>query len=113
VWIVLENVGYSVVGSSSAPYLNSLADKCGLATNDDAISHPSLPNYIALTSGATQGIADDNEPSSHRLNVPSIFSQLQSNWRAYAESPVVSTRRDTIRRSITRTCRAAFTTTWP
>jgi len=86
VWIVLENVGYSVVGSSSAPYLNSLADKCGLATNDDAISHPSLPNYIALTSGATQGIADDNEPSSHRLNVPSIFSQLQSNWRAYAES---------------------------
>jgi len=86
VWIMLENEGYSVVGSPSAPYLNSLAQHCGLATNDDATSHPSLPNYIALTSGSTQGIADDAEPSSHPLNVPSIFSQLKSNWRAYAES---------------------------
>ena len=86
VWIMLENEGYSVIGSPSAPYLNLVASQCGLATNDDAVSHPSLPNYIALTSGSTQGIVDDNEPSSHRLNVPSIFSQLNGNWRAYAES---------------------------
>ena len=86
VWIVLENVGYSVVGSPSAPYLNALASTCALATNDVAISHPSLPNYIALTSGSTQGIVDDNEPSSHPLNVANIFSELKGNWRAYAES---------------------------
>jgi hypothetical protein len=86
VWIMLENEGYSVVGSPQAPYLNSLAKVCGLATNDDATSHPSLPNYIALTSGSAQGISDDAEPSSHPLNVPSIFSQLNSNWRTYAES---------------------------
>ncbi len=86
VWIVLENVGYSVVGSPSAPYLNSLAQSCGLATNDVAVTHPSLPNYIALTSGSAQGISDDNEPSSHPLNVANIFSQLKGNWRAYNES---------------------------
>jgi hypothetical protein len=86
VWIMLENVGYSVVGSPSAPYLNSLANSCGLATSDFAITHPSLPNYIALTSGSAQGISDDNEPSSHPLNVASIFSQLNGNWRTYAES---------------------------
>jgi hypothetical protein len=86
VWIVLENVGYSVIGSPSAPYLNSLANVCGLATNDYAVGHPSLPNYIALTSGSTQGITDDNEPSSHPLTVPSIFSQLGTNWRSLAES---------------------------
>ncbi len=86
VWIMLENEGYSVIGSPQAPYLNSMAKSCGLATNDDATSHPSLPNYIALTSGSAQGISDDAEPSSHPLNVPSIFSQLKSNWRAYAES---------------------------
>ena len=45
-------------------------------TNYFAISHPSLPNYVALTSGSTQGVGDDNGPSSHPLNVPSIFSQL-------------------------------------
>jgi hypothetical protein len=86
VWIMLENEGYSVIGSPSAPYLNLVASQCGLATNDDAVSHPSLPNYIALTSGSTQGILDDNEPSSHRLNVPSIFSELNGNWRAYDQS---------------------------
>jgi hypothetical protein len=86
VWIMLENVGYAVVGSPNAPYFNQLASSCGLATNYDAISHPSLPNYVALTSGSTQNITDDGEPSEHPLSVPSIFSQLGSNWRTLAES---------------------------
>lgn len=86
VWILLENQGYSVVGSPSAPYFNELGNECALATNDFAISHPSLPNYIALTSGSAQGIADDGEPSTHRLAVASIFSQLGTNWRGLIES---------------------------
>jgi len=86
VWILLENVGYSVIGSSSAPYLNALAADCGLATNYYAVSHPSLPNYIALTSGSTQGITDDGEPSSHPLSSSSIFSELGGHWRTLAES---------------------------
>ena len=87
VWIVFENKGYSeVMGSSSAPYINQLAKNCGSATSMYAEAHPSLPNYIAMTSGSTQGITDDNGPSSHPLNVASIFSQLGSNWRALQES---------------------------
>ena len=83
----MENEAYgNIIGSSSAPYLNGLAASCGLATNYAAISHPSLPNYIALTSGGTQGIADDGEPSAHRLGVASIFSQLGGNWLALEES---------------------------
>jgi hypothetical protein len=87
VWILMENSSYGeVIGSSDAPYLNGLAHKCGLAANYQAISHPSLPNYIALTSGSTQGIGDDDGPSSHPLAVPSIFSQLGGAWRALDES---------------------------
>ncbi|MCU1363472.1 MAG: acid phosphatase [Acidimicrobiaceae bacterium] len=86
VWIMLENVGYSVIGSSDAAYFNQLADRCGLATHDDAVSHPSLPNYIALTSGSTQGITDDGEPSEHPLSTTSLFSQLGANWRTLAQS---------------------------
>ncbi len=86
VLIMLENVGYSVVGSSGAPYFNQLVSDCGLATNDYAVGHPSLPNYIALTSGSSQGITDDGEPSSHPLKVPSIFSELGANWRSLVES---------------------------
>ena len=88
VWILMENHSYSqIIDSPSAPYINQVAGECGLATNYSAISHPSLPNYIALTSGSTQGITDDNPPSSHPLNVPSIFSQLDpGNWRSLEES---------------------------
>lgn len=77
VWILMENKTYSsIIGSSTAPYITSLANTYGVATDYTAISHPSLPNYIALTSGSAQGISDDGDPSSHRLNVPNIFSQL-------------------------------------
>lgn len=87
VWIVMENKTYSqIIGSSNAPYINSLADRCGLATSFYAEAHPSLPNYIAMTSGSTQGITDDHDPSSHPLTAPSIFSQLGTGWRALEES---------------------------
>jgi hypothetical protein len=58
--IVLENHELSsIVGRSSAPYLNSLAAEFGLAANYTAVSHPSLPNYLALWSGSTQGVTND------------------------------------------------------
>jgi hypothetical protein len=86
IWIWMENRSYGqIVGSSSAPYLNSLARGCGLATNYVAVSHPSLPNYIAATSGNTWGIRDDNPPSSHPLTVTSIFAQARSA-ASYEES---------------------------
>jgi len=87
VWIVMENKRYDqIIGSSSAPYINDLSRRCGTASNFFAESHPSLPNYIAMTSGDTQGIKDDSGPSSHKLQVPSIFSQLGGDWRALQES---------------------------
>ena len=86
VWIVFENKPDSaIIGSASAPYTNTLASECGVATNFFAETHPSLPNYIAMTSGSTQGITDDAAPSSHPLAVPSIFSQVGS-WRSLQES---------------------------
>ena len=86
VWIVMENKQPGQLDASNAPYINDLAAKCASATNFFAESHPSLPDYIAMTSGSTQGITDDSAPSSHPLNVPSIFSQLGTGWRALAES---------------------------
>ena len=87
VWIVMENKGYSqIIDSANAPYINALAQQCGVATRFAAESHPSLPNYIAMTTGSLQGISDDSDPSAHRLFVPSIFSQLGTTWRALAES---------------------------
>ena len=91
VWIWMENHSYGeVIGSSEAPYINGLAGACGLATNYHNISHPSLPNYIAATSGL--GLAQlgpfgsDCKPSpTCSTSAPSIFGQLAS-WTAYEES---------------------------
>jgi phosphatidylinositol-3-phosphatase len=88
VWVVMENSSYSqIIGNTgSAPYINELAQLYGSATQMFAESHPSLPNYIAMTSGSTQGITDDSGPSSHPLNVGNIFTQTGSNGRSLEEA---------------------------
>jgi hypothetical protein len=90
IWIWFENHGYdAVIGSKDAPFTNRLAAVCGLATNYHNVTHPSLPNYIASTSGDTQGINDDCQPSACSKDVQSLFGQLQmrgSTWNAYNES---------------------------
>jgi phospholipase C len=66
-------------------YIASLADQYGLATNYHAVSSPSLPNYLALTSGDTYGIEDDDY---HALPPGGIGLQLSAAgipWRAYME----------------------------
>ena len=78
-----------MIGSSDVPYLNSLATRCGLATDYQGIAHPSLPNYLAATGGSTFAITDDGDPSDRPINAPSIFGQVDAaglTWRAYDES---------------------------
>src|SRR3954452_13062623 len=56
----LENKNRTgVVGSSSAPYLNSLAARGGNMTQSFGVTHPSQPNYLALSSGDQHGVTDD------------------------------------------------------
>ncbi|MFL6111392.1 MAG: alkaline phosphatase family protein [Catenulispora sp.] len=92
IWIWMENHSYSdVIGNTSqAPYINTLAGQCGLATNYHNISHPSLPNYIAGTSGlalsSLSTFNSDCSPSKRcSTSAASIFGQGES-WKAYQES---------------------------
>ena len=58
--VMEENHSYSqIIGSSQAPYINSLARKGALFTNSHAITHPSEPNYMAITAGSTFGLSSD------------------------------------------------------
>ncbi len=59
IWILQENQPENeVVGSPDAAYVNeTLLRQRGLATNVHNVSHPSLPNYLALTSGTVTGAA--------------------------------------------------------
>ncbi|WP_287933529.1 alkaline phosphatase family protein [Arthrobacter sp.] len=88
--IVEENKPAStILGDASAPYINKLAAESALATNYQAISHPSLPNYLALTGGTTAGITDDCAPGGPcTARVPSITDEIARSgrtWTMYAE----------------------------
>jgi acid phosphatase len=57
--IVMENHEFSdIIRSPDAPYINQLAQQYALGTAYTAVTHPSLPNYMALTGGETV-FADD------------------------------------------------------
>jgi len=85
--IVMENHEYgSIIGSAAAPYINGLAASYGLATNYYGASHPSLPNYLALTAGSTFGIASDC--TTCYVSATNIADQVEASgrsWKAYME----------------------------
>lgn len=89
--IVEENkTAGSIIGDDDAPYINELAKQYTLARNYYAVTHPSLPNYVALTSGTTAGIANDCNPpgGSCSANVQNIGDAIEAaghTWKMYAE----------------------------
>ena len=90
VWIWMENHTWSqVFGNASASYLNTLAGKCGTDSAYASVGSPSLPNYLGATSGSTQGIADDGDPSVHSFTVDNLFRQVRADGgteRSFVES---------------------------
>lgn len=86
--IVMENREYgSVIGNATAPYINGLARTYALASSYFGVSHPSLPNYLALAAGSTFGISSDC--TTCFVNAVSIADQVEASgrsWRAYMES---------------------------
>jgi hypothetical protein len=85
--IVMENEEYGdVIGSSSAPYISRLARTYGLATRAYAITHPSLPNYLALTGGSTFGISSDcTDCSAPGAGLAGQFQTHGVSWKGYME----------------------------
>ncbi len=72
---VLENKGYrDIIGSPDAPFINRLARHNILLTGYHALAHPSLPNYVAMLSGRTDGVHSDNPAL--RFSDPTIAESL-------------------------------------
>ncbi|MDJ0356829.1 alkaline phosphatase family protein [Paenarthrobacter sp. PH39-S1] len=89
--IVEENKPSSnIIGNAAAPFINKLAADYSLATNYQAVTHPSLPNYLALTSGTNAGITNDCNPPGGdcTARVPALTGEIQQSgriWKMYAE----------------------------
>jgi hypothetical protein len=87
--VVEENHSQTnIIGSASAPYINSLANNGANFTQSYAITHPSQPNYIALFSGSTQGVTSDTVPSTV-FTTPNLGAELigaNLSFAGYSES---------------------------
>jgi acid phosphatase len=88
--VVEENANYaSVVGNTtSMPYLNSLIDKYGLATQYYSNTHPSIGNYLMLVTGQVLTNDDSETPTSFPVSANNAVRELAANgktWKAYAE----------------------------
>ncbi len=81
--VVMEENKYyeDVMDSSSAPYINSLAKQGASFKDFHGITHPSQGNYVALFSGSTHGIADDDCP--HDFSSDNLGNQLLTHGGSF------------------------------
>jgi phospholipase C len=89
--IMMENAGSSELLSSSnpnTPYIRHLVATYGFAGNYYGVTHASLPNYLAATSGSTWGTNSDDTTQKTLLDHENIVDQLEGahiSWKAYME----------------------------
>ncbi len=80
--VMEENKFYEdVIGSSQAPYINSLAKQGASFSDFHGVVHPSQGNYVALFSGSTHGIKDDDCP--HDYSSDNLGNQLLTHGRTF------------------------------
>jgi phosphatidylinositol-3-phosphatase len=66
------------------PWLRHLASRYGYAARYDALTHPSLPNYLAIAGGDMFGVTDDAPPSAHPIGETSVFGRAVRAGRTAA-----------------------------
>lgn len=85
IMIVFENHEFdTVIGNQTMPNYNRYANGNTLLTKYFAITHPSLPNYLALFGGDTFGISSDCEKCF--ISASNLADQIEASgrtWRAY------------------------------
>jgi acid phosphatase len=89
VLVVVEENNSASTALKDMPYLSGLADRYGHTSDYRAITHPSLPNYLAVVGGSTLGVSDDNPPARHPIAQASVMDEaLAAGWtaRTYAEA---------------------------
>lgn len=82
--VIFENADYQDVLAES--YFSAFARQGALATNLTAEVHPSQGNYIALTSGDTQGVRSDANVNLDARHIGDLLEAAGKTWKVYAEN---------------------------
>lgn len=83
-----ENKSYNdIIGSSNAPYINSLIKTYGFADNFYGLTHPSHPNYIPMVGATDYGFAYNCTGACIDVaksdTLPGRLDQAGKTWKAY------------------------------
>jgi len=85
--IMLENHSdQSILGDPAAPTITQYAKQYAYAANFYGVTHPSLPNYIAITSGSNW-YSNSDDPK-QRFNHWNLVDELEAHhisWKAYMQ----------------------------
>ena len=85
--VVFENKEFgTVIANPQMPYFNEVAKSYTLLTQFYAVSHPSLPNYLAMIGGDTFGITFDCTNCLWAApSLPDLIEQSGRTWKTYQE----------------------------
>jgi phospholipase C len=85
--IIFENKEFgTVIGNPTMPHFNRLAQEHTLLTQFYAVTHPSLPNYIAMIGGDTFGIERNCEDCFiNAASLPDLIEASGRTWKTYQE----------------------------
>jgi acid phosphatase len=81
--VVIENHSLAQM-RQGMPATYALARRYAYATGYRATTHPSLPNYLVIASGATHGVRDDGPPARHPLEGGTVFGRALAAGRTAA-----------------------------
>ena len=81
--VVLENT--DEVNAVAQPFLSEFASRAALLRNYHALTHPSLPNYIAMVAGDTYGVVNDKALVLDAPHLGDLFDARGLRWKVYAE----------------------------
>lgn len=89
VLLVVEENHTAAQVTAGMPYLTSLGNAFAKNTAVTGVSHPSLPNYLAIAFGDTFGYTSDGLPDQYGVHGRSVFGQALTAGRTayvYAQS---------------------------
>jgi phospholipase C len=92
--IMMENTAYADLlapSNANTGFIRHLATAYGLETDYFGVTHPSLPNYVAATSGSTWGSNSDDQAQADQgyfdhTNLVDELEQAGVSWKGYMES---------------------------
>jgi acid phosphatase len=85
--VVFENQEETTIDKhGDASPFERFADRFADLTNYTAVAHPSLPNYLALVSGSTQGVTEDcTSCGPWSTSIGTSLTDAGKSWGAYAQ----------------------------